>query len=184
MKPADLARLFATEAPRLLKRLRRFRGKVAAEDVVQSAFAKMLEVDASQIGEPRAYLTRMTMNLAIDEARRSANAPVTSVRAEDVDDLAGASDEFSAEEMLVRGERFAAMMGAVLALPEKERLALLWAKQDGLTHREIGERLGESQHNVPYYLARALAKCRKALHAFEHAGAHGLENGGRGTDAD
>ena len=184
MKPADLARLFAVEAPRLLRRLRRFRGRVAAEDVVQSAFAKMLEVDVSEIAEPRAYLTRMTMNLAIDEARRSTNAPVTSVRAEDVDHLAGASDDLSAEDMLVRGERFAAMVGAVLALPEKERLALLWAKQDGLTHREIGERLGESQHNVPYYLARALAKCRKALHAFEQAGAHGLDNGGRGTDAD
>jgi RNA polymerase sigma factor (sigma-70 family) len=184
VKPADLARLFADEAPRLLRRLRRFRGQVASEDVVQSAFAKMLEADASEIAEPRAYLARVTMNLAIDEARRAAKAPVTSVRSEDMDGLAGASTDLSADEMLVRGERFAALMGAVLALPEKERLALLWAKQDGLTHREIAERLGESQHNVPFYLSRALAKCRKAMQAFEQAGAHGLDHGGRRADAD
>ena len=51
MKPADLARLFATEGPRLLRRLRRFRGRIAAEDVVQAAFAKMLEVDEAEIEE-------------------------------------------------------------------------------------------------------------------------------------
>ncbi len=70
MKPADLARLFATEGPRLLRRLRGFRGRIAAEDVVQAAFAKMLEVDEAEIEEPRAYLARITRNLAIDELRK------------------------------------------------------------------------------------------------------------------
>jgi DNA-directed RNA polymerase specialized sigma24 family protein len=70
VKPADLAHLFVSEAPRLLRRLRRFRGRVVAEDVVQAAFTKMLEVDVSEVEDPRAYLAQLTRNLAIDEVRR------------------------------------------------------------------------------------------------------------------
>ena len=70
MKSADLARLFASEGPRLLRKLRRFRGRVPAEDVVQAAFTKMLEIDVSEVEDPRAYLARLTQNLAVDELRR------------------------------------------------------------------------------------------------------------------
>jgi len=167
VKPAELARLFATEAPRLLRRLRRFRGVWAAEDVVQAAFAKMLEVDASEIEEPRAYLARITRNLAIDEVRKN-DRDVSFVSEDELERL-GSSDDLTPEDMIIQGERFAHMLGVVLALPEKERLALIWFKLKGLSHAEIGERLGVSRHNVPNYLSRALAKCEAAMQAFERA---------------
>src|SRR5690606_26410417 len=111
VKPADLARLFASEGPRLLRRLRRFRGRVAEEDVVQSAFAKMLEVDMSGIADPRAYLARLVRNLAIDEVRRQERVRVATVTDEDLEALLtkrpGPYDrlDLTPEEMLIAGER-------------------------------------------------------------------------------
>lgn len=169
MKPADLARLFATEGPRLLRRLRRFRGRIAAEDVVQAAFTKMLEVDEAEIEEPRAYLARITRNLAIDELRKHERGGLSFVDEGELDRL-GVGGGLTAEQMLIEGERFAHMTAVVLALPEKERLALVMFKLKGLSHAEIGERLGVSRHNVPNYLSRALAKCASAMQAFEQAG--------------
>ena len=173
MKPADLARLFASEGPRLLRRLRRFRGRVAEEDVVQSAFAKMLEVDMSGIADPRAYLARLVRNLAVDEVRRQERVRVASVTDEDLEALLakrpGPYDrlDLTPEEMLIAGERFAHMTAVVLSLPERERKALVLFKFGGLSHEEISARLGVSRHSVPGLLARALAKCAKAMAAFE-----------------
>jgi RNA polymerase sigma factor (sigma-70 family) len=175
VKPADLARLFVTEAPRLIRRLASFRGRVAAEDLVQSAFAKLLEQDMATIEDPKAYLTRLVRNLAVDEVRRQDRARVAPMSEAELEDMMavrpGPYDrtELSPEEMLIAGERFAHMTAVVLALPYKERMALLLFKAQGLSHAEIGERLGVSRHNVPRYLARALAKCAAAIAAFERA---------------
>lgn len=156
-----------------MRLLRRFRGRVAAEDVVQSAFAKMLEQDMAGIEDPKAYLARLVRNLAIDEVRRQDRVRVSSMTDDELDEImaarAGPYDQadVSPEDMLIAGERFAHMTAVVLALPRLERLALLLHKSAGLSHKEIGERLGVSQHSVPRYLARALAKCAKAMAAFE-----------------
>jgi RNA polymerase sigma factor (sigma-70 family) len=169
VKPADLTRLFATEGPRLLRRLRRFRGRIAAEDVVQAAFTKMLEVDEAEIEEPRAYLARITRNLAIDELRKHERGGLSFVGEGELDRLGGEGG-LTPEEMVIEGERFAHMTGAFLALPRKERLAVVMFKLKGLSHEEIGKRLGIPRHSVPRYLSRALAKCAAAMAAFERAG--------------
>lgn len=169
MSPADLARLFASEAPLLLRRLRRFRGRVVAEDVVQTAFAKMLEIDVSEVEDPRAYLVRLTRNLAVDELRRQNRNRISSVSDEKLERL-GVDDAPTPEETLIQSERLAHMSGAFMALPRKERLAVVMFKLKGLSHEEIGRRLGIPRHSVPRYLSRALAKCAEAMQAFERAG--------------
>ena len=177
MKRADLTQLFLSEAPKLMRRLRSFRGRVVAEDVVQTAFSKMLEADGAEIADPKAYLAQLTRNLAIDEVRRRERTPVRFVSADSIE--ANASSDLTPEQMLIEGERYAHMMGAVLALPEKERLALLLFKLKGLSHKEIAGRLGVSPKSVPRYLSRALEKCDAARHAFERAGAGGIADDGR-----
>ena len=65
--------------------------------------------------------------------------------------------------MPIEGERFAFMTGAMLALPERKRLALLLFKLKGLLHEDIGK------HLAARYLTRALAKVAAARAAFEQA---------------
>ena len=120
----------------------------------------------AKVEDPRAYLARLTQNLAVDEVRRQGRAPFANVAAEHLGDER-ATDELTPEQMLLEGERFAFMTGAVLALPERERLALLLFKLKGLSHAEIGQRLGVSRHSVPRLLSRALAKVAASRAAFE-----------------
>jgi RNA polymerase sigma-70 factor (ECF subfamily) len=141
---------------------------VAAEDLVQSAFAKMLEVDLSKVEDPRAYLARLTQNLAVDEVRRQSRAGMATIGDDQLERM-GSETVLTPEQMLIEGERFGFMTGAVLALPERERLALLLFKLKGLSHEEIGRRLGVSRHSVPRLLSRALAKIAAARAAFERA---------------
>jgi len=163
----ELKQLFAAEAPRLLRGLRDFRGRVVPEDVVQTAFLKLRETE-TEITDPKAYLAQLTRNLAIDETRRARRAPVTFVAPDAFE--ASPSSELTPEEMLIEGERFSHMLGFVLSLPKRERLALLMCKLKGMSHEEIGAALGVSRHSVPRYLSRALAKCAAAMQAFETAG--------------
>ncbi|MEV1204523.1 sigma factor, partial [Microbispora rosea] len=41
-----------------------------AEDVVQEAWLRWAEVDAASVANPKAYLVRVTTNLAVDRLRR------------------------------------------------------------------------------------------------------------------
>src|SRR5690606_40498879 len=75
--------------------------------------------------------------------------------------------DLTPEVTLIAGEGFAQMTAVVLGLPERERKALVLFKFGGLSHEEIGARLGVSRHSVPGLLARVLAKCAKAMAAFE-----------------
>lgn len=122
-----------------------------------------------EIEEPRAYLARITRNLAIDELRKQERPGLSFVGEDELDRL-GVGGGMTPEQMLIEGERFAHMTGAFLALPKKERLAVVMFKLKGFSHEEIGRRLGIPRHSVPRYLSRALAKCAEAMQAFERAG--------------
>jgi len=68
VSPPDPATdLFETHRPRLVRLAYRMLGSVAdAEDVVQNAWLRWRTVDADQVREPGAWLTRTTSRLALD----------------------------------------------------------------------------------------------------------------------
>ncbi len=65
--PDPATELFETHRPRLVRLAYRMLGSVAeAEDVVQNAWLRWRTVDADQVREPGAWLTRTTSRLALD----------------------------------------------------------------------------------------------------------------------
>lgn len=165
----DWTVIFREESPRLMRSLRRFRGRIVPEDIVQSAFAKMLERDVSALADPRAYLSRLARNLALDELRRQQRAGATPVSPETLEHLS-VETAATPEESLIEAERFACIARVLRTLPAEERLAVTLFKLNGWSHETIGKRLGVSRHSVPRYLSRALARCANALETFENAG--------------
>ena len=77
-----------------------------------------------------------------------------------------ADDEPSAEERLLRDERMAAIRRHVMALPERQRMAVLMHKYQGMDYRQIGEVLKLSESATKSLLFRAYQTLREKLKDF------------------
>ena len=77
-----------------------------------------------------------------------------------------ADDRPSTEHNLVREERMQAIRKHVMALPERQRNAVLMHKYQGLDHRQIGEIMKLSESATKSLLFRAYQTLRVRLKEF------------------
>lgn len=120
------------------------------EDVVQDCFVRVLET-TPQPANVRAWLYAAVRNRCIDLLRRQSPQLVPLSADDDV-----AADEEAQERSL----REARLWQLVDELPPRQRQVLLLAKRDGLSYRDIAQRLGISEKTVEHQLSRALHKLR------------------------
>lgn len=147
---------------------------VEAEDVVQSAFARFSAIDSPQtVQNPRAYLYKVAMNLAIDHQRR--HQVQDNYMQAVVDDQASASAP-GPEQVVDGRQRLGILSRALWCMPKKRRQLLLMSRFDGLSFAEIGRQVGLSESVVRKHISNALADCHKALHARDSAGASHQES--------
>lgn len=140
----------------------RFGCRVAAEDVVQEAFARLVrETRAGRAPDAiRPWLYRVAHNLAVSELRRPAWEPV-----EPVEPDAPARPEPrspSAEVEFERWELAPELRDALATLPPPARLSLLMAA-DGYSGREIASATGRSELAVRALLCRTRRALRELL---------------------
>jgi RNA polymerase sigma-70 factor (ECF subfamily) len=172
---AEAARAHAEELYRFLRR--RTGDPEAALDLRQEVFLRLARVrpgeptssesqsadpPAEQMGDLRAYLFRTARNLLVDRQRQAAAQERLFAPAAPVDDRAP-SQEPAADQALEDAQALDALREALAELPERPRLALLWHRLDGLTLREIGQRLGVSESMAARYVTGALAHCQTRL---------------------
>jgi RNA polymerase sigma-70 factor (ECF subfamily) len=77
-----------------------------------------------------------------------------------------ADDEPTVEQNLLREERMAAIRKHVMALPERQRMAVLMHKYQGMDYRQIGEVLKLSESATKSLLFRAYQTLREKLKDF------------------
>ena len=130
-----------------------------AEDVAQETFLRVHR--AAKRYKPTAkfttWLYRIVVNLCLDEQRRRAKAG-SSLESELVEQLP-ASDRNTTE----KEEMAALVKAAVQALPERQRMAVILHRYQGLNHAEISETTGWSRSAVESLLVRAYANLRGKL---------------------
>jgi RNA polymerase sigma-70 factor (ECF subfamily) len=130
-----------------------------AEDVAQETFLRVYR--AAKHYRPDAkfttWLYRIVVNLCLDEQRRwaKAGAPLDSVAPEGLSTTNGDPTERKEVAELVRG--------AVQELPERQRVAIILYRYDGLNHAQISEVTGWTQSAVESLLVRAYANLRGKL---------------------
>lgn len=73
------------------------------------------------------------------------------------------------EQRLVRDERLAQIRQHVLALPERQRMAVLMHKYQGMDYKQIGEVLKLSESATKSLLFRAYQTLREKLKDFVEA---------------
>ena len=151
-----------------------------AEDVMQDTWVRASKTSVVMPDNPRAYLYRMTGNIAIDHLRKrqsiSINEGHYSVENVHDDNSWGGGDwpepdaqspadsqTAGVEDVVIAQQELAILVGAVKALPEPSRQIFLLYRGEGLTMRAIAEQLDMSVRAVEKHIARAMLHCRNKL---------------------
>lgn len=159
-----LSRMFAEQAPVLRGFFARRCANDDAEDLVQETYLRLLRAHHGQgeaIANPEAYLFTVALNLVREQAVRRRWSPLP------LDELEGVAhlvdDIESVEAAAERTQRRQRLQALLDTLPERTRAVLVMQYRDGLSYRQIAERMGVSSHMVKKHVVRGLAVCRQAL---------------------
>ncbi|MBI4605132.1 MAG: RNA polymerase sigma factor [Planctomycetes bacterium] len=169
---AAFGELFESHRRRLLARIaarcgRKLQGALDPEDVLQETFLRAFET--VHLFVPRGedsffrWLAAIAEHLLLNASRKRRPDPLE-VTPEPV--ASGASPS----KALRREERFDRLEEALRGLPEDRRRAVLMARIDGLSAREIARRMGRSEEAVRQLLARALKQLKRTLGGTESFG--------------
>jgi len=148
--------------------------QAVAEELAQEVFLRVYRSRESYRAEAKftTWLYRIATNLAVNYARDTKHERAAQNVYLDVpDDETGttpevADDEPSVEQRLLRDERMAAIRKHVMALPERQRMAVLMHKYQGLDYRQIGDVLKLSESATKSLLFRAYQTLREKLKDF------------------
>ncbi len=145
-----------------------------AEELTQEVFLRVYRARSSYRAEARftTWLYRIATNLAVNYARDTRNERAAqTVYLDAPDEETGATPDVAdaeptVEQRLLRDERMAAIRRHVMALPERQRMAVLMHKYDGMDYRQIGQVLKLSESATKSLLFRAYQTLREKLKDF------------------
>lgn len=156
--------LYENHAAELDAFARRRIGHDEARDVVHDAYLRLMTYgeDAS-IENPRAYLYRVTANVANDHASRmKARAELTET---DVEPDTQHSLTPGPEAVVTARNILQLCLAALAELPEIYRHVFLLHRVDGMAQTEVATALGIPKRTVERYIAKALAHCLERVQA-------------------
>ena len=151
----EIAAIFAAHQPRLRRLVaRRVPDAAAVEDIVQDVFLKFALSHASIRSPDRigGWLARVAANAVVDYYR--SQRPTTAL----TEDLAAPA---SRRDLHV--DVAACLRPLIAGLPARYRDALTWSGLDGLTQREVAQRLGLSLPGTKSRVQRGRALLKQRL---------------------
>lgn len=156
---ADFEKVIHESRPSLLAALQKMLPTCEAEEVFQEACLR-LYVSQHKLDEAsmRPYLFRIARNLAVDCLRHesvvSGAVPLLKIHQELT------SEKPSAEQQSSMDEERQMMVEAINAMPTICRQVFIYRKIDGLSHREIAEKMHLSTNTIENHLTRGMKFCR------------------------
>lgn len=153
---------------------RMVRNQAVAEELAQEVFLRVYRSRETYRAEARfsTWLYRIATNLGVNHARDNRHERTAStVYLDETDSETGSTPDVpdstpSAESKLLRRERLNAIRQHVMALPERQRMAVLMHKYEDMDYRQIGEVLKLSESATKSLLFRAYQTLREKLKAF------------------
>jgi len=148
--------------------------QAVAEELAQEVFLRVYRSRETYRAEARfsTWLYRIATNLGVNYARDTRRERTAStVYLDEPDSETGATPDvadstISAEANLLQQERLNAIRQHVLALPERQRMAVLMHKYEGMDYKQIGDVLKLSESATKSLLFRAYQTLREKLKAF------------------
>ena len=145
-----------------------------AEELAQEVFLRVYRSRQSYRAEAKftTWLYRIATNLAVNYARDTRHERAAHPLYLDAPDPESgatpdvADDEPTVEQHMMRDERMAAIRTHVMALPERQRMAVVMHKYQGMDYRQIAEVLKLSESATKSLLFRAYQTLRDKLKDF------------------
>ncbi|HLK35026.1 MAG TPA: sigma-70 family RNA polymerase sigma factor [Terriglobales bacterium] len=160
--------------PMLSFMYRMVRNQAVAEDLAQEVFLRVYRSRETYAANAKftTWLYRIATNLAVNHARDTRHErPEVSMSLDEPDAETGLMPDLpdatpNVEENILRRERLAAIRSHVQALPERQRLAVVMHKYQGMDYRQIAEVLHLSESATKSLLFRAYESLREKLKDF------------------
>jgi RNA polymerase sigma-70 factor (ECF subfamily) len=145
-----------------------------AEDLAQEVFLRVYRSRGNYEANAKftTWLYRIASNLAVNHARDTRHQrPENTVSLDEPDQETGLTMDLpdaslTAEEMIVKRERLAAIRERVQSLPERQRVAVIMHKYQQMDYRQIAEILKLSESAIKSLLFRAYETLRGQLKEF------------------
>ncbi|MBW7902882.1 MAG: RNA polymerase sigma factor [Rhodocyclaceae bacterium] len=152
--------LYEQHADELDAFARRRVGRDESRDVVHDAYLRLAAyADPAALDNPRAYLYRLTGNVANDYGTRSLLRSEWTEPDADLD--AAACPKPGPERRAESRDALSRCLAALDELPETYRHVFLLHRVDGMAQGDIAAALGIPLRSVERYIAKALAHCLK-----------------------
>jgi RNA polymerase sigma-70 factor (ECF subfamily) len=153
---------------------RMVRNQAVAEELAQEVFLRVYRSRETYRAEARfsTWLYRIATNLGVNHARDNRHERnASTVYLDEADSETGTTPDVAdttpgAEANLLRRERLNAIREHVMALPERQRVAVLMHKYEGMDYRQIGDVLKLSESATKSLLFRAYQTLREKLKPF------------------
>jgi len=150
------------------------RNQAVAEELAQEVFLRVYRSRQTYRAEAKfsTWLYRIATNLGVNHARDTRyERSAQNVYLDQPDPETGTSPDVpgstpSVEQDLVREERMSAIRRHVMALPERQRTAVLMHKYQDMDYKQIGEVLKLSESATKSLLFRAYQTLRENLKDF------------------
>lgn len=149
------------------------RNQAVAEELAQEVFLRVYRSRQSYAVEAKftTWMYRIATNLAVNYARDSRQERSQNTSLDEPDEETGlaidvADSRMSVEAAMLRRERMAAIRKHVQDLPERQRMAVVMHKYQGMDYKAIGEVLKLSESATKSLLFRAYETLRGKLKEF------------------
>ncbi|WP_336962587.1 sigma-70 family RNA polymerase sigma factor [Sphingobium aquiterrae] len=140
------------------------------DDIVQEAYARIIMLDSiDHIDNPRAYFLQVARSLILQYSRRSRVVPIDLVA--DMGSLDSAANGPLPDQQVHGRQELQRLMQAIAALPPRCQEVYRLRKIEGLTQRQVAEKLMMSESNVEKHLGRGVEKMM-GLFAYGERPAH------------
>jgi RNA polymerase sigma-70 factor (ECF subfamily) len=148
----------------LIQFLRRnWRNQSEIEDLLQEVYARVFEAARAQLPDaPKAFVFTTARNLLINRVRQQQIIAIESVA--DLEKLGVALDEPGPDRSAIARDELRRLQGALDQLAPRCREAVILRRVEGLSRREIAQRMGIAEGTVKDYLALAVSALSDILY--------------------
>ena len=168
MSVPDLRAWFAREVlpleATLVQFLRRnWRDKSEIEDLLQEVYVRVFEAARKELPHAaKPFVFTAARNLLINRFRQQQVVAIEAVA--DLETLEVSAEDPTPDRAAIAHEEFRRLQAAIDRLPPRCREAVILGRIEGLTGREIAQRMGISEAAVSKHLTRGLSALSDMLH--------------------